>query len=144
MFNSAIAAQAMAAEAGLNIELEVVDCGAQNDRYLSGDYQIMSHSFSARLDPSLSFDMFSGVKKDEPRKVWENKQALELLDKSMVVSDPKERQALLDQIEKLFREDVAMIVTYSGVRTSGVRPNVVGYKGWALGQPRAWGVQLKK
>jgi len=143
MFNSAIAAQAMAAEAGFNIQLEVVDWGAQNDRYLSGDYQIMSHSFSARLDPSLSFDMFSGVKSEEPRKVWENRQALELLDKSMVTSDPKERQVLLDQIEKLFREDVAMIVTYSGVRTSGVRSNVVGYKGWALGQPRAWGVELK-
>ncbi|TXR47092.1 ABC transporter substrate-binding protein [Phyllobacterium endophyticum] len=144
MFNSAIAAQAMAAETGLNIELEVVDWGAQTDRYLSGDYQIMSHGFSARLDPSLSFDMFSGVKKEEPRKVWENEKALQLLNKSMVASDPKERQTLLDQIEKLFREDVAMIVTHSGVRTSAVRSNVVGYKGWALGTPRAWGVQLKK
>jgi peptide/nickel transport system substrate-binding protein len=144
MFNSALVAQAMAAEAGFNIELEVIDWGTQQDRYLAGEYQIMSHGFSSRLDPSLSFDMFSGIKAEQPRKVWENTEALALLAKSMSVPDAKERQPIFDQMEKLFREDVPMIVTYSAVQTSGVRANVVGFKGWALGQPRAWGVSFKK
>jgi peptide/nickel transport system substrate-binding protein len=144
MFNSALVAQAMAAEAGFNIQLEVIDWGAQQDRYLAGEYQIMSHGFSARLDPSLSFDMFSGVKADQPRKVWENKEALELIAQSMKASDPKERQPIFDKLEKLYREDIPMIVTYSSVQTSAVRSNVEGFKGWALGQPRAWGVSFKK
>jgi peptide/nickel transport system substrate-binding protein len=62
MFDQAILAQAMAQEAGLNIELEVIDWAIQQDRYLAGNYQIMSHGFSAGLDPSLSFEMFSGDK----------------------------------------------------------------------------------
>jgi peptide/nickel transport system substrate-binding protein len=142
MFDQAVLAQAMAREAGLNIELEVLDWGTQQDRYLSGDYQMMSHSFSARLDPSLSFEMFSGDKAQQPRKAWENREALELLAKSTETSDPAQRQALLDRMEQLFRADLAMIVLYSEVRTSAVRSNVRGYKSWALGQPRLWGVAL--
>ncbi|WP_202964573.1 ABC transporter substrate-binding protein [Inquilinus limosus] len=144
MFDQAILAQAMAQEAGLNIELEVIDWATQQDRYLAGTYQIMSHGFSARLDPSLSFEMFSGDKARQPRKVWDNPEAAKLLAESMAVEDPAKRQALFDRLEALYRGDVAMITLYSGVRTSAARANVVGYKGWALGSPRAWGVSFKQ
>jgi peptide/nickel transport system substrate-binding protein len=143
MYNDAIIAQAMAREAGINIELEILDWGAQQDRYLSGDYQMMSYGYSARLDPSLSFEMFTGPKEKQPRKVWENPEALALLDKSMAVSEPGKRQLLLDEMERLYRADVPMIVVYSEVRTSAVRTNVTGFRGWALGHPRAWGVSVK-
>lgn len=143
MFDQAILAQAMAQEAGLNIELDVIDWATQQDRYLAGTYQIMSHGFSARLDPSLSFEMFSGDKTKQPRKVWDNPEAAKLLAASMATSDTAKRQELLDQLEALYRQDVAMITLYSGVRTGAARANVVGYKGWALGSPRAWGVSFK-
>jgi peptide/nickel transport system substrate-binding protein len=143
MYNNAIVAQAMAREAGINIELEVLDWGAQQDRYLSGEYQMMSFNFSARLDPALSFEMFSGTKAEQPRKVWENREALALLAKTMEITEPEKRQPLLDDMERLFRADVPMIVTYSEMRISATRANVAGYKGWALGHPRAWGVSLK-
>ena len=34
-----------------------------------------------------------------------------------------------------------MINLFTSVETGAVRANVVGYKGWALDQPRAWGVR---
>ncbi len=142
MYDSAVVAQAMAAEAGLNIQLEVVEWGAQQDLYTAGQYQIMSHGFSARLDPSLSFDMFSGVKAKQPRKVWDNADALGLIAASMKTSDPKERQGIFDKLEGMFRNDIPMIVLYSGTQTSAARSNVKGYEGWALGQPLLWGVSL--
>lgn len=144
MFDQAIIAQAMAKEAGINIELEVVEWGNQQDRYLAGNYQIMSHSFSPRLDPSLSFEMFTGDKSEQPRKVWDNPQAIDLIKKSMQTKDVAERQAIFDKLEKLYRDDAAMITLYSSVRTSAANDRVVGYKGWPLGSPRAWGVSLKK
>src|SRR5262249_14138249 len=110
----------------------------------AGNYQIMSHGFSARLDPSLSFEMFSGDKTKQPRKVWDNPEAAKLLAASMETADPAKRQELFDQLEALYRNDVAMITLYSGVRTRAARANVVGYKGWALGSPRAWGVSFKQ
>ena len=143
MFDAAVLAQAMAQEAGLNIELEVLDWATELDRYSKGNYQAMSFGYSARLDPSLSFDMISGDKDKQPRKVWDNPDALALLAKSMQVSAPTERQAIFDQMEALFRADVPMIPLYSVHETAAVRANVSGYRDWALGQPRAWGVSLK-
>lgn len=144
MFDQAIIAQAMAREAGINIELEVVEWGTQQDRYLAGNYQIMSHSFSPRLDPSLSFEMFTGDKSEQPRKVWDNPEAIDLIAKSMQTKDADERQIIFDRLEKLYREDVAMITLYSSVRTSAANGRVAGYRGWPLGSPRAWGVSLKQ
>jgi peptide/nickel transport system substrate-binding protein len=143
MFDASVLAQAMAQEAGLNVELEVLDWATELDRYTKGDYQAMSFGYSARLDPSLSFEMISGDKDKQPRKVWDNPQALALLARSMQVSAPAERQALFDQMETLFRADQPMIPLYSVFGTAAVRKTVVGYKNWSLGQPRAWGVSLK-
>jgi peptide/nickel transport system substrate-binding protein len=143
MYDQAILAQAMAKDAGIDIELEVIDWGTQNDRYLAGNYQLMSFSYSSRLDPSLSFEMFSGDKAKQPRKVWDNPEAAKLIAESMVTADPARRQALFDKLEALYRADVAMITIYSGVRTSAARSNVIGYESWALGSPRAWGVSFK-
>jgi peptide/nickel transport system substrate-binding protein len=143
MFDQAIVAQAMARQAGLHIELEVIDWASQLDRYLTGRYQIMSFGFSGRLDPSLSFEMFTGDKSKQPRKVWQNAEAIELLAASMEPSDAEKRQELFDRLEALYREDVAMIALYSGVRISAARARVVNYRSWALGSPRAWGVSFK-
>ncbi|TCR62505.1 peptide/nickel transport system substrate-binding protein [Bosea sp. BK604] len=144
MFDQAVIVQAMAKEAGINIDLDVLEWGTQQDRYLSGSYQLMSHGFSARLDPSLSFEMFSGDKAEQPRKVWDNGEAQKLLAQSMEIAEPAKRQAIFDKLEAMFRAEVPMIVLYSEVRTSAVRANISGYKSWAMGQPRAWGVSINR
>ena len=143
MFDASVLAQAMAQEAGINLQLDVLDWATELDRYTKGDYQAMSFGYSARLDPSLSFEMISGDKDKQPRKVWDNPDGLALLAKSMQVAAKPERQAIFDQMEALFRADVPMVPIYSVFQTAAVRADVVGYKNWALGQPRGWGVSIK-
>ncbi|MBX9907504.1 MAG: ABC transporter substrate-binding protein [Beijerinckiaceae bacterium] len=143
LFDFAVLTQAMAQEAGLRIEIEVLDWATLLDRYTKGDYQAMAFTYSSRLDPSLSFEMISGDKDKQPRKVWDNAEARELMTRSMEVTDKAQRQAIFDELEARFRADMPMIVLYSSVETSAARSNVQGYAGWALGQPRAWGVSLK-
>ena len=92
MYNQGVLVQQMAKEAGINIEMVVLDWATQLDLYNKGNYQLMSNGYSARLDPSLSFDMVSGPKDRQPRKVWENPKALDLLARSMQVCDKAERQ----------------------------------------------------
>lgn len=144
IFDQAVIVQSMAKEAGINIDLDVLEWGTQQDRYLSGSYQLMSHGFSARLDPSLSFEMFSGDKTEQPRKVWDNVEAQKLLTQSMEIAEPAKRQTIFDKLETMFRAEVPMIVLYSEVRTSAVRANISGYNNWAMGQPRAWGVSITR
>jgi peptide/nickel transport system substrate-binding protein len=143
VFNIAMMVQGMAKDAGINIDVEVLEWATLLDRYNKGDYQAMAFTYSARLDPSLSYEMIAGDKDKQPRKVWDNPQALELIQKSTVTADRAQRQALFDQLERKMREDVPAIFMYSSVNTSAAKQYVTGYKSWSLGIPRAWGVTLR-
>ncbi len=143
VFNIAVLTQAMVQEAGIKAEVEVLDWATLLDRYNKGNYQAMGFTFSARLDPALSYEMVTGPKDKQPRKVWDDPLAHELLAKSMETSDVAQRQALFDKLEARMREDVPAIFMYSAVNTSAARSYAKGYKGWALGTPRAWGVTLR-
>jgi peptide/nickel transport system substrate-binding protein len=143
VYDTAILAQALAQQAGINIELEVLDWGAQLDRYTSGDYQTMSFSYSARMDPALSYEMMSGPKDTQPRKVWENPEALKLIQDAMVTSDPKQRQAIFDKLHQMQIEDVPLIVTYNGAEIAAISDRIEGYQPWSASKPRLWNVAIK-
>ncbi len=142
IFAVAMLTQAMAQEAGINIEVEVLDWATLQDRYSKGDYQMLSFTYSSRLDPSLSYEMFSGNKDKEPRKAWDNPQALELVAQSRNVADRAKRQAIFNQLDAKLREDVPAIFMYSQVRNTAVKSNIKGFDGWPLGQVRAWGISV--
>jgi len=144
LFDMAVLAQAMSAEAGINLQIEVLDWATLLDRYNSGDYTAMSFTYSARLDPTLSFDMMSGNKDDQPRKVWDNPEALDLIAQSTLTTDEGERQAIFDELEAMFRSDLPMLPVYSGTRISAARAGVDGYATWSVGSPRAWGVSISE
>jgi len=143
VFDAAVLVQAMAQAAGINMEIEVLDWAAQLDRYNKGDYQAMAFVYSARLDPSLSFEMLTGPKATQPRKVWDNAQAHEMLRESMLTLDTAKRQALFDEMHRRFIADVPMIVLFNGSELAALRNNVKGYAGWLYPQPRFWGVSLQ-
>jgi peptide/nickel transport system substrate-binding protein len=143
VFDSAVLVQAMAQEVGLKIDIEVLDWATQLDRYSRGDYQAMAFVYSARLDPSLSFEMLTGPKATQPRKVWDNPQAEEMLRQSMLITDPAQRQALFDDMHRRFIADVPMIVLFNGSELAALRNTVKGYSGWLYQQPRFWGVSLQ-
>lgn len=141
LFKVAVYIQAQAAEAGINFELEVLDWASELDRYTKGNYQAMAFNYAARLDPTVSFDMISGPKATEPRKVWDNPEVQVLISRSAEEIDKTRRQAIFNELETRLRLDVPMVNLFSSVEPSASRANVHGYKGWALNQPRAWGVR---
>jgi peptide/nickel transport system substrate-binding protein len=143
VFDAAVLVQAMAQQAGIRIELEVLDWAAQLDRYTKGDYQAMAFVYSARLDPSLSFEMLMGPKATQPRKVWDNPEAQEMLRQSMLTNDKDKRQALFDEMHRRFIDEVPMVVLFNGSTIAALRKNVQGYKGWPSAHPRYWGVSLQ-
>ena len=143
VFDSAVLVQAMAQAVGINIEIEVLDWAAQLDRYNRGDYQAMAFVYSARLDPSLSFEMLTGPKANQPRKIWDNPEGQEMLRQSMTIDDPAKRQPLFDEMHRRFIADVPMIVLFNGAELTAMRKNIKGYAGWLFPQPRFWGVTVE-
>jgi peptide/nickel transport system substrate-binding protein len=143
IFNIAILTQAMAQDAGLNVDVEVLEWATLLDRYNKGNYQAMAFTYSSRPDPSLSYEMVSGDKASQPRKVWDNPAGLALIQQSMEVSDKAARQKIFDELEGLMRADTPAVFMYSSVNAGAARAAVVGYQGWPLGLPRLWGVALR-
>src|SRR5262249_53066681 len=82
VYDQAVYAQAMMQAAGINVDLQVIEWGTQLDEYTSGKYQMMSFSYSARMDPALSYESIAGNKDKQPRKVWDDPKALALLDQA--------------------------------------------------------------
>ncbi len=144
MFNGAVLVQAMAQQAGINFKIETFDWATQLDRYITGNYQSMSFSYSARLDPSFGFGAFMGAKEKEPRKVWDDPVAEELLNESMVTADPVQRQKAFDALLVRLLDQTPLIVLYNPSHVIAARTSISGVKGWPAVQPRLWGVGFRK
>src|SRR5262249_55402523 len=112
-------------------------------RYTTGEYQLMVQSFSARLDPALSFGLFIGDKRQEPRKVWDAQGARELLEGVMRTADTAKRQSGFDKLTRDFLDAVPAVVLFNSSRLSVVRAAVIGHQNWMSAQPRLWGVGLR-
>ena len=126
---------------GINAKLSVSEWATQLDRYNAGTYQMMTFPYSARLDAALNYEMVTGDKARQPRKVWDNPDAQKLLDAASVDTDHAKRQASFDQLHKLFLADVPSIPLYNGLDIGAFRTDIKGYTPWAVKKPRAWEVE---
>lgn len=144
MYDLAVFSQAMASEAGINMELEVVEWATLLDAYRAGNYQVMAFGYSARLDPALSYDMFMGSKAKQPRKVWDDPVAQELLEQAKREGNPDARQALFDKLHEMHIDSVTFVNLYEWPAISAMRSSVDGFSAWAGDKPRYWGVGLNE
>jgi peptide/nickel transport system substrate-binding protein len=140
-FDQALLVQAMAKKAGIVIKLDVTEWATQVDRYQSGEYELMSHGYSARPDPALMYDAMLGSRAKSPRKVWDTPQATELLSRAVAEPDPPKRAALFDQLHLAMLADTPLIALFNPADVNGVRKDVVGFQPWSLGRARLWGVR---
>ena len=143
MYDDAIIIQAMAREAGINLQIVTLDWASQLARYTNGDYQAMVFGFSARLDPSLSFGLLIGDKAQDPRKTWDSPAAMALLRQSIATADPKARQAIFDRLDQSFRRDAPAVILYNTRRVTAMRSRVHGFRSWPAETQRLWNVSLQ-
>lgn len=143
MYDSAILAQAMLQQAGMNVKLEVLDWATQLDRYNAGKFQMMAFSYSPRFDEALLYEHFMGDKSVQTRKVWDSPEAQKLLDAALATNDPAIRQPLFEQLHKAFLNEVPMIMLYNGITIDASSNKVQGYKSWTGSAARLWQVEKK-
>jgi peptide/nickel transport system substrate-binding protein len=140
-FPAAVVWQQMLQAVGINAEIEVLDWATQLDRFNKGNYQMQSFSFSARFDPAIAFEQFSGPKDRQPRKTWDNPEAQALINKSMLISDKAERQKIFDELHRRVIDEVPMIFLFNGIDAVAMSKKVSGFKPWQS-KLRMWEVSL--
>lgn len=141
MYDQSIMIQSMAREAGIRLELEVTEWATQLERYMSGNYQLMSYGYSARTDPYLSYDAMLGDKSKSKRKVWDDPKAIALLAEAGANPDRAERQALFDRMHKLMLEDTPLVVLFCPADVVAIKRDLDGFRPWGIGRERLWNVR---
>jgi peptide/nickel transport system substrate-binding protein len=142
-FPAAVIAQQMLQAVGVNAQIEVLDWATQLDRYSKGNYQMQSFSYSARVDPSLGFEQIAGPKDKQPRKIWDDSEAQALIDRSMIVTDPAERQKIFDALHRQLIEQVPAIFTHNETDCTAHGKRVTGIVPW-MSKYRLWEVSVAK
>jgi len=143
-YDVAILAQSMLQAAGMVVELEVMEWASQLDRYSKGNYQMMAFGYSSRLDPALAYDAVMGSKERSPNKAWDSPEAQALLAKSFVSAEPKERQAIFDELHRRMLAEVPLIMVFNRSDYAAHGRNVTGFKAWVTGKPRLWDVKVAR
>lgn len=143
MFDAAVLIQAMARDAGINFEIQTFDWATQLDHYSEGTYQTMTFAYSARLDPSFNYGSVIGNKDDEPRKVWDDPVAADLLSRSAQATAAADRQAAFDALHTRMLTETPLVVTYNPAHIIATRAGVEGARSWPAVQQRLWSVSKK-
>jgi peptide/nickel transport system substrate-binding protein len=141
MFDQSVMMQDMAKQAGINLELEVLEWGTQLDRYQSGNYQMMSFGYSSRVDPYLVYESMLGDKEKSKRKVWDNPKAIALLQKAGETGDDRQRQKIFDEMHAMMLADVPLVVLFNPGDPNGVNKKLEGFEPWSQSRERLWGVK---
>lgn len=140
-YPAAIIAQAMWQQAGLNVQIEVLDFATQVDRRRSGKYQIISQSVAVQFDPALMETFFTGDKDRDRSLMWDDPKAIDLMKQAYSKADPAKRQALFDAYHDLMLDQVPGIFLYDGTDVWGVSKKIHGRPVWQA-SPRLWEVTL--
>lgn len=140
-FPAAVIAQAMMQQAGLNVQIEVLDYATQVERRRSGNYQVISQSVAPRFDPVFAYDFYVGDKSRDPSAMWDDPRAIELMDAAYREGDPAKRQAIFDEFHELMLEEVPGIFLYDMVDVWATTNKLEGMPVWQS-NPRLWEVSL--
>lgn len=114
-FPAAVMAQAMMQQAGLNVQIEVLDYATQVDRRRSGNYQVISQSVAPRLDPALMYSFYVGDKDENASLMWDDPKAIELMNAAYAEADQVKRQKIFDEFHELMLKEMPGIFLYDMV-----------------------------
>lgn len=141
LYNIGLFAQQMLQSQGVNAKLEVADFSNLISRWLSGNYQMLSLSFSSRMDPSGAYAQAIGAPGSKPFMPWQDPKAIALLKQSNDTMDHAARQKLFDQLHELMLEDMPVLVLYNGLDIKAVNNRLSSLQSWEF-KPLMWTARL--
>ena len=134
--------QAMAAEAGFDVRLKVMEFAAQLDQDQSGNFQASQVGWSGRADPDGNIHQFVTCKGNLNDGRYCNPKVDELLNQARRVSDQAKRKALYDQAMATLADELPYIYLYFEPRIFALSKKVQGFKAHPDGMIRLAGVRL--
>src|SRR6201996_7355353 len=104
--------QSMAAEAGFDIRIRVVEFATSFKEAQSGNFQVFQINWSGRIDPDGNSYIFlhSGAPQNDGG--YTNPEADKLMEDGRLVGDPAQRKAIYEKLTKIILNDEPIIYLY--------------------------------
>jgi peptide/nickel transport system substrate-binding protein len=143
--NEAVAqvVQSMAAEAGFDIKIRVVEFATTFKQAQAGEFQVFQINWSGRIDPDGNLYVFMHTKAPQNDGGYSNPEADRLMEDARLITDPAQRKALYEKLTKILLNDQPIIYIYHRKLLIAHTRKVEGYRQMPDGLVRVVGLKLK-
>jgi peptide/nickel transport system substrate-binding protein len=135
--------QSMAAEAGFDLKIRVIEFATSFKQAQAGEFQIFQINWSGRIDPDGNSYVFLHTKAPQNDGGYSSPEADRLMEDGRLVADPAQRKAIYEKLTKLVLNDEPIIYLYHRKLLFAHTKKLEGYKQMPDGLVRLIGLKLK-
>jgi peptide/nickel transport system substrate-binding protein len=135
--------QSMAAEAGFDLKIRVIEFATSFKQAQAGEFQIFQINWSGRIDPDGNSYVFLHTKAPQNDGGYSSPEADRLMEEGRLVADPAQRKAIYEKLTKFVLNDEPIIYLYHRKLLFAHTTKLEGYKQMPDGLVRVIGLKLK-
>src|SRR3954468_20726027 len=135
--------QSMAAEAGFDLKIRVIEFATSFKQAQAGEFQVFQINWSGRIDPDGNSYIFLHTKAPQNDGGYSNPEADKLMEDGRLVTDPAQRKAIYEKLTRIVLNDEPLIYLYHRKLLIAHTTSLEGYKQMPDGLVRVIGLKLK-
>src|SRR6202165_4750368 len=135
--------QSMAAEAGFDLKIRLLEWATSLKQAPAGEYQLFLLGWSGRCGPAGNSYVFLHAKAPQNEAFYPNPEADKALEDARLLTDPAQRKALYEKLTKTVLNDEPIIYLYHRKLLIAHTAKLEGYKPISDGLVRVVGLKLK-
>lgn len=119
--------QAMAQEAGIDIQIRSTEFASQLRDQQQGKFQMSRIGWSGRIDPDGNIHQFVTTKGNQNDGRYSNAEVDKLLDEARTIYDVAERKKRYDAAQKILQDELPIVYLYNQTVFFALRSNIQGF-----------------
>jgi peptide/nickel transport system substrate-binding protein len=135
--------QSMAAEAGFDLKIRLIEFATSFKQAQAGEFQIFLIGWSGRIDPDGNSYVFLHTKAPQNDGVYSNPEADKLMEDARLIGNPAQRKAIYEKLTGVILNDEPIIYLFHRKLLIAHTAKLEGYKHIPDGLVRVVGLKLK-
>jgi peptide/nickel transport system substrate-binding protein len=135
--------QSMAAEAGFDLKIRVIEFATSFKQAQAGEFQVFQINWSGRIDPDGNSYVFLHTKAPQNDGGYSNPEADKAFEEARLISDPVQRKAIYEGLTKTVLNDEPIIYLYHRKILMAHTTKLQDYRPMPDGLVRVTGLKLK-
>jgi peptide/nickel transport system substrate-binding protein len=135
--------QSMAAEAGFDLKIRVIEFATSFKQSQAGEFQIFQIPWSGRIDPDGNSHVFLHTKAPQNDGGYSNPEADRAMEDARLVGDPAQRKAIYEKMTRIVLNDEPIIYIYHRKLLIAHTAKLEGYRQMPDGLVRVVGLKFK-